>query len=142
MPPFRAAGRLALLLAFLAEAPLGARAQADGGVGETIEVAGERPGGSPQAPSTAGTTVEVARFSGEVRSAAELLATSPGATVHQSGAPGQSASLSLRGASADESLILLDGIPLQGPGGGSIDLSTVPAALLDRMIVSRGVLGA
>ena len=68
-----------------------------------------------------------------MRSAAEVLATSPGATVHQSGAPGQSASLSLRGASADESLILLDGIPLQGPGGGSIDLATVPAALLDRM---------
>ena len=142
MPPFRAAGRLALLLAVLAEAPLAARAQTDGGVGETIEVAGERPGGSAQAPGAAGTTVDMARFSGEVRSAAEVLATSPGATVHQSGAPGQSASLSLRGASADESLILLDGIPLQGPGGGSIDLATVPAALLDRMIVSRGVLGA
>ncbi|MFN2548507.1 MAG: TonB-dependent receptor, partial [Myxococcales bacterium] len=56
--------------------------------------------------------------------------------------PGQSASLSLRGANAEESLILLDGIPLQGPGGGSIDLSTIPAALLDRMVVSRGVLGA
>jgi len=132
-------GALPLLLAIFA-APA-ARAQADGGVGETIEVPGERPAGSPQAPGAAGTTVEVARFSGEVRSAAELLATSPGATVHSRRA-GQSASLSLRGASADESLILLDGIPLQGPGGGSIDLATVPAALLDRMIVSRGVLGA
>src|SRR5205814_4691034 len=29
-----------------------------------------------------------------------------------------------------------------GPGGGAVDLSMVPAALLDRMVVSRGVLGA
>jgi iron complex outermembrane receptor protein len=140
VPPSRAFGRFAVLLAVLAS-PL-SRAQEDGGVGETLEVSGERPVGSPQAPGTAGSTIEVARFSGEVRSAAELLAASPGATVHQSGAPGQSASLSLRGASAEESLVLMDGIPLQGPGGGSIDLSTLPAALLDRMIVSRGVLGA
>ena len=140
MPPCRALGRQLILLAFLA-APV-ARAQEDGGVGETIEVSGERPSGSPQAPGSAGTTVEVSRFSGEVRSVAELLEASPGTTVHQSGAPGQSASLSLRGASAEESLILMDGIPLQGPGGGSIDLSTIPAALLDRVIVSRGVLGA
>lgn len=140
MPPSRAIGRFAVLLAFLA-APR-TRAQEDGGVDETIQVAGERLGGSPQAPGSAGTTIEVARFGGEVRSVAELLATSPGVSIRQAGAPGQSASLSLRGASADQSPILLDGIPLQGPGGGSIDLSTLPAALLDRMIVSRGVLGA
>ena len=124
MPPSRAQRRLALLFAILA-APLARAQDADGGVGETLEVSGQRPGTSPQAPGTSGATIEVARFSGEVRSIAELLVTSPGVAVHQSGAPGQAASLSLRGATAEESLILLDGIPLQGPGGGSIDLSTL-----------------
>ncbi len=110
--------------------------------GETIEVAGERLAGSARAPGAASSVVDVAKFGGEVRSVAEMLASAPGVTIHAAGGPGQAASLSLRGASADESLILLDGIPLQGPGGGSIDLATLPAALLDRMVVSRGVLGA
>ena len=113
-----------------------------GDVGETIEIAGERPAGSARAPGATSTVVEAAKFGGEVRSVAEMLASAPGVTIHGTGGPGQAASLSLRGASADESLILLDGIPLQGPGGGSIDLATLPAALLDRMVVSRGVLGA
>ena len=116
--------------------------RAGGDAGETIEIAGERPTGSAKAPGAASTVVEVAKFGGEVRSVAEMLASAPGVTIHATGGPGQSASLSLRGASADESLILLDGIPLRGPGGGSIDLATLPAALLDRMVVSRGVLGA
>ncbi len=62
--------------------------------------------------------------------------------MHALGGPGQTATLSLRGASADESLILLDGIPLSGPGGGAPDLAALPATLLERMIVTRGVLGA
>jgi iron complex outermembrane receptor protein len=63
-------------------------------------------------------------------------------TVHALGGPGQAATLSLRGASADQSKVLLDGIPLQGPGGGAVDLSTLPATLLEWLVVSRGVLGA
>jgi vitamin B12 transporter len=117
----------------------------DGGAGaggETIDIVGERLVGSARAPGAASTVVDVAKFGGEVRSVAELLSAAPGVTIHASGGPGQAASLSLRGASADESLILLDGIPLQGPGGGSIDLATLPVSLLDRMVVNRGVLGA
>src|SRR5207244_67418 len=29
-----------------------------------------------------------------------------------------------------------------GPGGGAVDLATLPASLLDRLVISRGVLGA
>jgi outer membrane cobalamin receptor len=86
--------------------------------------------------------VETARFGGEIRSVSELLLTAPGVTVHALGGPGQAATLSLRGATADESRVLLDGIPLQGPGGGAVDLGLLPATLLERMVVSRGVLGA
>jgi iron complex outermembrane receptor protein len=71
-----------------------------------------------------------------------MLLAAPGVSIHALGGPGQAATLSLRGASADQSVVLLDGIPLQGPGGGAVDLSTLPATLLERMVVSRGVLGA
>ncbi|TMA13641.1 MAG: TonB-dependent receptor, partial [Deltaproteobacteria bacterium] len=137
MPPSLVFPRYLLPFAMVA-APF-ARAQEPG---ETIEVQGARPAGSPRAPGTAATIVDTALFGGEVRSVAEMLSTAPGVSIHALGGPGQAATLSLRGASADESLVLLDGIPLQGPGGGAVDLSSLPSTILDRMIVSRGVLGA
>ncbi|MFL5445357.1 MAG: TonB-dependent receptor plug domain-containing protein [Myxococcales bacterium] len=107
-----------------------------------VDIVAERPHGSLRAPASDTTVVEASKFAGEVRSVAELLATSPGVSVHSFGGPGQATTLSLRGATADQSPVLLDGIPLQGPGGGAVDLATIPATLLDRIVVSRGVLGA
>jgi len=105
-------------------------------------VEGKRLEASPRAPGAAATVIDAAQFGGEVRSVADMLLTAPGVSIHALGGPGQAATLSLRGASADQSVVLLDGIPLQGPGGGAADLSTLPATLLDRLVVSRGVLGA
>jgi len=118
---------------------------ADGGVAiemPTVEIVGERPAGSIRAPGAETTVIDAARFAGGLRSMAELVGTSPGVTLHALGGPGQATTLSVRGAAADQSLVLLDGIPLAGPGGGAVDLSTVPAALIERLVVSRGVLGA
>ena len=108
-------------------------------VGEAVEIPVAR---DEVAPASASTTVDVARFALEQGSVAELLAASPGTTVRALGGPLQSATLSLRGASADESLVLLDGIPLHGPGGGAFDLAQIPAQLISQLVVHRGVLGA
>jgi vitamin B12 transporter len=137
VPPSRVSPRC--LLPFVMVAAATVRAEEPG---ETIEVQGARSAGSPRAPATAATVIDTALFGGEVRSVAEMLSTAPGVSIHALGGPGQTATLSLRGASADQSLVLLDGIPLQGPGGGAVDLSTLPATILDRMVISRGVLGA
>jgi iron complex outermembrane receptor protein len=136
VPPFRVFTRILSLLVLAAAAARGE------GPGESIEVVGQRPTTSVNAPAAQGTSIDTAQFGGEVRSVSELLLAAPGVTVHPLGGPGQASTLSLRGATADESLVLLDGIPLQGPGGGSIDLSTLPATLLSRLVVTRGVLGA
>jgi iron complex outermembrane receptor protein len=162
VPPSRAFGRFAVLLAVLAS-PL-SRAQerpaagsdgeqqrpaagSDGegqrpAAGESIEVAGQRPAAAPEAPAAQATVIETSQFAGEVRSVSEMLLSAPGVSVHSLGGPGQATTLSLRGATADQSLVLLDGIPLQGAGGGAVDLAALPAVLLDRLVVSRGVLGA
>ena len=110
--------------------------------GEPVEVVDTALPGAARAPAAQSAVVDASRFGGEVRSVSELLLTAPGATIHALGGPGQAATLSLRGASADQSLVLLDGIPLQGPGGGAADLSLLPATLLERLVVTRGVLGA
>lgn len=137
MPPSSAPARIILSVALLC----GTRARAQE-ASETIEVHGERPQGSSRAPAAQSTVVEATKFAGEIRSLPELLLNAPGASIHSLGGPGQTATLSLRGATADESLILLDGIPLQGVGGGAVDLATIPATLLDRLVVTRGVQGA
>ncbi len=106
-----------------------------------VEIVAEPLDGSARARAAQSTVIDLGRYAGEARTVADLLATAPGVRVQQAG-PGQLAQVSLRGASADESLILLDGIPLVGPGGGSVDLSSLPSSLLSRLIISRGVLGA
>jgi vitamin B12 transporter len=137
VPPSRASCRRLLPFAVLVATV--ARAQEPG---ETIEVEGNRPDASPRAPAAQTTAIDVRQYAGAVRTVSELLEAAPGVTVHALGGPGQTATLSLRGGTADQSLVLLDGIPLQGPGGGAIDLATVPATLLQRITVTRGVVGA
>jgi outer membrane receptor protein involved in Fe transport len=106
-----------------------------------VEIVNEPLDGSTRARAAQSTVIDLRRYAGEARTVADLLSTAPGVKVQQAG-PGQLAQVSLRGASADESLILLDGIPLVGPGGGSVDLSSLPSSLLSKLIISRGVVGA
>ena len=73
----------------------------------------------------------------EAKDAAELLATTPGASVQDSGGAGQRKTLSLRGAAPNAVLVLLDGVPLAGPGA-AMDLSRIPTAALERIELLRG----
>ena len=73
----------------------------------------------------------------EAKDASELLNTTPGVSVQDSGGAGQRKTLTLRGASANAVLVLLDGVPLHGPGA-SMDLSRIPVAALEKIEVLRG----
>ena len=93
-------------------------------------------------PTAFTTEIDATQYGGEERSVAELLATAPGATVHRLGDLGQLATVELRGASSDQILVLLDGIPLTSAAGGTVDLSTIPPELIDHIDVLRGDAGA
>jgi vitamin B12 transporter len=124
-----------------------ARAEPDGGVLlppvvvplPPAEPAPETP--SRRDPTGVVTRVEASAHAGEAKDAAELLATSPGVLVQQNGGVGQLKTLSLRGVSPSGVLVFLDGVPLNG-AGGEVDLSAIPAALIERMEVLRGAAGA
>ncbi len=88
-------------------------------------------------PTATLTSLEVAGRAAEAKDAAELVATAPGVVVQDSGGAGQRKTLSLRGASPNAVLVLLDGVPLAGPGA-AMDLSRVPVAALERVEVLRG----
>ncbi len=70
-------------------------------------------------------------------SVAQALSSIPGAVVTRYG-PGEGASITLRGATADETLVLLDGTPLRGMQLGAPDLSTVSTAGVERIEVVEG----
>ena len=68
---------------------------------------------------------------------ADLLRAAPGATVVRVGAPGSVTSLFVRGGESNYTKVLLDGIPLNEPGG-AFNLSNVTTENLDRVEFVRG----
>ena len=88
-------------------------------------------------PSATLTVRDARHARAEVKDASELLATTAGALVQDSGGAGQRKTLSLRGAAPNAVLVLLDGVPLAGPGA-AMDLSRIPTSALERIEVLRG----
>ncbi len=67
----------------------------------------------------------------------DVLRTVPGVTIAQSGGPGSLSSIFLRGGESNYTKVLVDGIPLNKPGG-AIDLSNISLTNVERIEVVRG----
>jgi outer membrane cobalamin receptor len=76
------------------------------------------------------------------RDLGEVLQDRAGVTVTRQGGPGSPAHVSIRGSSADEVLVLLDGVPLNSALTGEADLSAVPLEAVERVVVLRGAQSA
>lgn len=140
----RARFAIAMLGLCCALAPANARSQGAGGEAELQPVVIEAPpapGEADRAPAAATTVIDVASQAAEGRSTPELVARAPGAIVHSYGGPGQMATLSLRGASSAQCVVLLDGVPITNALTGTVDLASLPPSFLDRIEVVRGVVG-
>lgn len=72
-----------------------------------------------------------------VRDVAELLRLVPGVTVARSSGPGSQSSLFLRGGENDYVRVLIDGVPVNDPGG-AMDLAWLSTDDVDRIEVVRG----
>jgi outer membrane cobalamin receptor len=73
--------------------------------------------------------------------AGSLAAGAPGVHIDQPGGPGGRATLYMRGAEENQTLVFLDGIPLNDPTnsrGGAVDLSVIEPALIGSSAVVRG----
>jgi outer membrane receptor protein involved in Fe transport len=68
---------------------------------------------------------------------ADLLRAMPGVTVVQSGAPGTQTSMFVRGGESNYNKVLLDGIPINEPGG-TFNFGNVTTEHLERIEVVRG----
>lgn len=72
------------------------------------------------------------------RTVADALESVPGVNVERYGAFGSGSSVSIRGSSTSQVLVLVDGLPSAGQETGSFDFDTVSTAGLDRIEVVEG----
>jgi vitamin B12 transporter len=75
-------------------------------------------------------------------SVSDLLRSVPGVDVVQSGGPGAVTSLFLRGTNSPQTLVLVDGVKLNSPFFGGVDLSSLSTSNVDRIEVVRGPFSA
>jgi outer membrane cobalamin receptor len=106
----------------------------------------EVPGKRPQLPSTTPASIsvitadEIAQLG--ALTVADALRVLPELRIKESGGPGSLTTVSIRGSSSAQVLILLDGVPLNRPDQASVDLSTLPIQNVERIEVLRGPFSA
>jgi len=76
------------------------------------------------------------------RNAAEIVATAPGVVVTSYGARAQSQLVSVRGSTADQVLVLINGKKINTAQGGGVDLSMINPDNIERVEIIRGGMSA
>ena len=71
-------------------------------------------------------------------SVAELLRSVPGVEVVRGGGPGQVTSVFIRGGNSSHTLVLLDGVRVNGPTTGAFDFANLATDAIERIEVVRG----
>lgn len=89
-------------------------------------------------PSAAGTEIDARERAAAHESVHDLLLEVPGARVQRTGALGSFTTASLRGAEVEHTVVLFGDIPISSADAAAFNLSTIPASLLDRVVVYRG----
>lgn len=107
-----------------------------------VEIAGRR----PQLPATSPASISVITAD-EIAAMGALtigdaLRVLPEVLVRSTGGPGSLTTMSIRGSPSTQTLILLDGVPLNRPDQASVDLSTLPIQQVDHIEVLRGPFSA
>jgi outer membrane receptor protein involved in Fe transport len=137
--------QLRLFVALLASGaaglcPRSLPAQANGRrVYETVVTAKPAQGQAPREDRAAASTVITQdRTPRAAESVTELLSEQAGGNVTRLGGLGATATLSLRGSTPNQVLVYLDGVPLNTPTGGGVDLGAIPLGDVERIEIYRG----
>ena len=103
---------------------------------ETVEVQGATDRLSPRDPSAFATVIRAEDFEGRITSISELLREAVGVQVQSLG--GSFATVSIRGSSAEQVVVYLDGVPLNRALGGATNLSELPLGQVESIEIYRG----
>ena len=97
-----------------------------------------QPADLPDDPSSFTTVIDVDDYAGEAKTLDQIIGETVGVQVRRFGGPGDPAEISIRGSTANQVVVLLDGIRLNDARSGAVDLSTIPRDLVERIEISRG----
>lgn len=106
-----------------------------------VEVSAPRPvGDDPKLRNRPGfaSAYDVSRSYGRLSSVSDVLAGAVGVHVRQFGGIGAFSAVSVRGSSASQVAVYLDGVPLNSAQYGVVSLADLPIEALDRIVVYRG----
>ncbi len=106
---------------------------------ELIITAKAPPGTDPGATSGNVTVIEIDGRQSASADVASVLDGVAGATVTSLGGLGDWAAVSIRGSSARQVQVFLDGVPLNPDGGEAVNLSELPLSAFERVEVWRGL---
>ncbi len=116
-----------------------AQDNADEAVELTISYAAnrfEQPKTSVLAPITVITAEQIKQLNAD--SIYDVLKTVPGVEVSSQGNKGNSTLLSIRGTGSNQTLVLIDGVRVNSPSGGTASIGLIPAFAIEKIEVVRG----
>ncbi len=93
---------------------------------------------STQDPPAFVEVIEMNQFVGRMVSTEEVLRQAAGVNVRNFGGLGAYSTVSIRGSSSDQVVVLLDGMRLNEAAGGGVDLGSIPPEQIQRIEVFRG----
>lgn len=128
------------MLAFAVPLAAGARAEEPERLDEVVVTAPpERavPEAPPEDPTAFGVVIDTTEAAGGVETLADLLSETVGVQVQRFGGLGDFSTISVRGFSAGQVQVYLDGIPLSRADNETVNLSDLPLDLVDRIEVYR-----
>lgn len=103
---------------------------------ERVEVRGNAEGQAALDSTAFATVIRAEDFAGRVTSVQELLRDAVGVQVR--GLGGEFATVSIRGSSAEQVIVYLDGVPLNRALGGGVNLADLPLGQVESIEVYRG----
>lgn len=92
-----------------------------------------------KAPSAFITTIPAESFEETLTSVPEVLEKTAGITVRKYGGLGSYSTASIRGSSAEQVAVFIDGVPLNRGKSGVVNLATIPLNSVEKIDVYRGV---
>ncbi|HYN62471.1 MAG TPA: TonB-dependent receptor plug domain-containing protein, partial [Rubrivivax sp.] len=131
-------GRLLLVLSLLQPATL-AWAQAEANPGSTVQVIGTRAPTALDRMVADVVVIDRDRIrASSADSVEDLLRREGGIQLSRNGGPGQSAGILMRGSSASNTLVLIDGVRVGSATLGQTDLAAISLAQVERIELMRG----
>lgn len=109
---------------------------------DTVVVTGQREPpeeAQAKAPSAFVTTIPAQSFEETLTSVPEVLEKTAGITVRKYGGLGSYSTASIRGSSAEQVAVFMDGVPLNRGKSGVVNLATIPLGSVEKIDVYRGV---